>query len=55
MSPWAIGIYCLLVLIYTVPVTLFIRRRMKIRRAVPIKGDQSVQDGLVGTLPVDRW
>jgi hypothetical protein len=55
MSPWAIGIYCLLVLIYTVPVALFIRRRMKMRRRTPTKGDQSVPDGLVGTLPVDRW
>jgi hypothetical protein len=55
MSPWAIGIYCLLVLIYTVPATLFLRRRAKIKRLALTKGDKSVPDGLVGTLPVDRW
>jgi len=55
MSPWAIGAYCLLVLIYIVPVVLFVRRRSKISRPAPTKGDKSVPDGLVGTLPVDRW
>lgn len=55
MNPWAIGAYCLLVLIYFVPVILLIRRRSKITRPAPTKVDQSVPDGLVGTLPVDRW
>ena len=55
MNPWVIGVYCLLVGIYTLPVTIFLRRRMKIKRLASIKGDQAVPDGLVGTLPVDRW
>jgi len=55
MSPWAIGVYCVLVLMYTVPVTLFLRRRAKIKRLALTKREQSVPDGLVGTLPVDRW
>jgi hypothetical protein len=55
MSLWAISVYCVLVLIYTVPAALFVRRRAKIKRLALTKRDQSVPDELVGTLPVDRW
>ena len=54
MSLWAISVYCVLVLIYAVPVALFVRRA-KIKRLALTKRDQSVPDELVGTLPVDRW
>jgi heme/copper-type cytochrome/quinol oxidase subunit 2 len=55
MNLWAIGVYCLLVAIYFVPVIIFIRRRRKGDRPAPTQHDQSPLDGLVATMPVDRW
>jgi hypothetical protein len=55
MSPWAICVYCLLVVIYFLPVIIFIKRRAQISRATSTHGDQSPLDGLVATTPVDRW
>jgi hypothetical protein len=55
MNLWAIGAYCLLVAIYFVPVIIFIRRRRKVDRPPLKQHDQSPLDGLVATMPVDRW
>lgn len=55
MNPWAIGVYCLLAVIYFVPVIIVIKRRARITRSAATHGDPSPLDGLVATMPVDRW
>jgi len=63
MNPLAIGAYLLLVTLYFVPVIIFIKRKSRISRPTPTQSDlagqmpseESPADGLVATMPVDRW
>ncbi|HUY73517.1 MAG TPA: hypothetical protein VMW11_03290 [Candidatus Dormibacteraeota bacterium] len=63
MNPLAIGAYLVLVALYVVPVIILIKRRSRSSRPTRTQGDSTGRmtsenapvDGLVATLPVDRW
>jgi len=63
MNPLAVGAYLVLVVLYVVPVIILIKRRTRASKAPPTQGDSTDQmtsenaplDGLVATMPVDRW
>jgi hypothetical protein len=62
LNPLAIGAYLILVALYVVPVIILIRR-WRSSRPTPTQSDSADQltsenapvDGLVATMPVDRW
>lgn len=63
MSPLAVGAYLLLVGLYVVPVIILIKRRSRSSKptltqgdsAGPMTSENAPVDGLVATMPVDRW